>query len=183
MADLDNFDCFDRVMGLHLSLFSKFSLDHKKAEEIIILYNNFIKNSLQFLGKQIQNCDNKENIIEVFNKTGYEITNTAEQLSTECKLITTCRRRGLYADPSTFRIKEKTVQIMREMVTEKADGVVMPIEWQIKKFLELPDIFTTILRNQEALEKKVTYENMVNGNIWKDIKKKDQEKIVIPISI
>lgn len=58
----------------------------------------------------------------------------------------------------------------------------MPIEFQLKKFLELPDVFNKIKLNLAKLNSTDTLQHYVNGESWKEkMKTFPNDRIVLPL--
>lgn len=57
----------------------------------------------------------------------------------------------------------------------------MPIEHQIKKFFELPNVFEKVKSNTLNLQASNKRDHFINGNIWKEkLKQYKSEDTVIP---
>lgn len=64
---------------------------------------------------------------------------------------------------------------------EEAISILMPISFQIKKFLELPGVFKKILENAANIKRNGKLNHFINGSLWKEkIKNFDKNQIVIP---
>lgn len=59
--------------------------------------------------------------------------------------------------------------------------VLMPIAFQLKAFLELPNVFHQILKNTEDIRSQNKLNHFITGNLWKEkLKNYGDDEIVIP---
>lgn len=59
--------------------------------------------------------------------------------------------------------------------------ILMPISFQIKKFLELPNVFEQIWKNQEEMQQQNKLNNFICGSLWKEkIQGYKHDDFVIP---
>lgn len=57
----------------------------------------------------------------------------------------------------------------------------MPIQFQMKKFFELPNVFQTVKVNTEKIQKGVKLDHFIKGRLWKNILKNYKpDQFVIP---
>lgn len=70
------------------------------------------------------------------------------------------------------------------LIVKHKMAYMMPIEYQMKTFLELPGVFSSVLNYQNKLinDKSLTMNNIVQGSIWKN-NKMFKEGIVLPLLI
>lgn len=90
----------------------------------------------------------------------------------------------LYREPSRFDVSNEAVEVNPgEFQAIQHQGVLMDIEFQIRKFLEIEGVLNTILEYQEQLSQldQHTYENFINGSYWKSIVQKYPGKVLVPI--
>lgn len=74
---------------------------------------------------------------------------------------------------------EKSV-LFRDDESENGN-ILMPISFQIKKFLELPNVFEKIRKHTEELMMQNTLSNFINGTLWKEkLKSYKEDDFVIP---
>lgn len=60
-------------------------------------------------------------------------------------------------------------------------NVLMPMSFQIRKFLEMPGVFEKIRKNQEDLSNQNDIKNFINGTLWKEkLKSYKEDDFVIP---
>lgn len=49
---------------------------------------------------------------------------------------------------------------------EGSELILMPIEFQMKKFFELPGVFETVRKSTIELQQQNTLSNFINGSLW-----------------
>lgn len=60
-------------------------------------------------------------------------------------------------------------------------AILMPISFQIKKFLELPGVFKKMFDNAAKIKQNGKLNHFINGSVWKEkMKNFDADQIVIP---
>lgn len=65
--------------------------------------------------------------------------------------------------------------------SHKIKGVVFPLEFQLKKYFELPGILDEFLDYSNTCSTKTKYTNFINGELWNQNKIHFYEKLVIPL--
>lgn len=66
-------------------------------------------------------------------------------------------------------------------VSKPITSMLMPIAFQLKSFLELPDIFSQILTNTANIQRQPKLNHFINGKLWKEkLKNFTNNEIVIP---
>lgn len=93
-------------------------------------------------------------------------TRSLDLLNTVQKVKTAARNRGLFAEPHQFVVRDETIQVLRELEENKALGTLMPIQHEVKGFLEMPSILEFIISNQKRMLES-PFPNLVNGEIGK----------------
>lgn len=118
-----------------------------------------------------------------FQMGAFDINRSLELLNTEQKLLTAASKSGIMFEPKKVVLQQKTVQRLGEFEEENYLGVIMPMKEQIKKFLELPNVYSKIMENQIDSLMGTKYTNLVNGSVWTDIMKLYEGKDVVPIAL
>lgn len=71
--------------------------------------------------------------------------------------------------------------LFRDDDTEENGNILMPISFQIKKFLEIPGVFEKIRKNTEEIDMQNNLSNFINGSLWKEkLKSYKKGDFVIP---
>lgn len=111
------------------------------------------------------------------------IKHTIRKVNTEHKVKTALTKRGVFQMPEKKIFDEINVQIGLSFETVKSEVTILPMEHQIKKFLERPKILETILQYQREVSNTSVgeYNHFLNGKTWKIIKEQFVDKDVIPI--
>lgn len=162
-------------------MFARTNTANKTVEEVIRLFTKFFSRSLDFIGDIIKTGPQSETSYANFQKASFEVQNSLESFNTIQKLITGLKRKGLYEEPGEFVIKSKTVENNGVLEEEIETGIIMPIEHQIKKFLEMPNVFDEIMKTQNREIVDGFYSNLIDGELWKRLLDKFEGKIVVPI--
>lgn len=163
------------------SLFSKTNLAITTAEEIIDQFVGFFENSLQHIEMELRNCSQRDDYINCFQKAAFEITNSLKAYNTKQKLETGLKQTGFYSKPKNFLLKEGVVQILGELEVKQSHGVIMPIKSQIQNFLGMPNVFQEIKKNQDKPRTDGVFQDLIDGELWKKIKRRYEGKHVIPL--
>lgn len=157
----------------------------KTGESIIKTQGDFMKHSLIFLRDTIKRCTTVDDMLSAFDESTFEITRSMELLNTHQKLRTAVKHRGLLEEPSLFTVKENVIQLLGEFEEERSTGCIMPIEHQIRNFLECPGILESMLETQNTSNREGNYGNVVDGSIWREIissnNMSDPNSVIIPI--
>lgn len=175
----DSNELLEYVCNLH----SKPNLSRLQVTEIY--------NSMAGLISYIINCTKNIFITKCeinINNDIEELVNSPlvifEKVNTEYKLLKYLQEKNLYVQPKSFEISLQNELVFHNGVSNidcnHSKGVLMPIEFQIKSFFELPKIFEEVINNTEKLCSERDYLNFVNGNRWKSIMNKYEGNIVIP---
>lgn len=71
--------------------------------------------------------------------------------------------------------------VYEDTQNEEATSILMPISFQIRKFLELPGVFKKMLDNVANIKRNGKLNHFINGSLWKEkMKNFDKNQIVIP---
>lgn len=144
------FSAYEKTFQYNSGLFARSNLCIKIGEEIIKSQEMFMGSSINYIREKIKNLKSSEDILDAFNESAFEITRSLELLNTERKLRTFAKQRDLLEEPTYFTIDENVIQKFGEFEEEKATGCLMPIEHQIKQFLQCPGILDSILTTQNS---------------------------------
>lgn len=92
--------------------------------------------------------------------------------------------------PERFLLANQPVQLISENTVNLENleiyGIVLPVEQQIKRFLELPGVLDELLEHKDKiLEQKVAncYGHLLHGEKWLEISAKYEGTILIPITL
>lgn len=151
-------------------------------EEILNVTCNFFVAELKSVAMHFE-IESKSLIMDSLTHASNSIKDSLKKLNTEHKVKTLLTKRELLQMPSKRTFNEVRVEIGNVFETVKSEVTILPIEFQIKKFLELPSVLETILHHQEEMSKSNTneYTHFLNAKTWKKVKEKFSDKDVIPI--
>lgn len=74
-----------------------------------------------------------------------------------------------------------TDEAVEDLNDEKETAILLPLSFQIKKFLELPGVFKKMLDHAAKIKRNGKLNHFINGSVWKEkMKNFDPDQIVIP---
>ncbi|KAL5276716.1 hypothetical protein ACFFRR_002128 [Megaselia abdita] len=173
---------FDDTLRYCLEWFAKKNISLKTAEEIINSTKLLVEKHLSEIGDKMRRCSSKEEIMQCFETSAYDVTRSLELLDTIQKVKTTARNKVLFAEPTQFVVRSETVQVLGEIEEKQAMGTLMPIKHEVKGFLEMPGVLQAIINNQNKMLAS-PLPNLVNGEIGKEILRRNEGKTAIFIGI
>ena len=94
-------------------------------------------------------------------------------ICTEQRLNTQLQNLNMREAPQTINYKDEAGNIVSK-------GCLTPIKFQLKKFFETGSIFEQTVLNMGNLEQGNEISNVVNGTLWKAVRKTYGEQMVIP---
>lgn len=122
---------------------------------------------LNFLG-QTQNPDNP--IDKTISDVLHDVKFLFRGISSNFKLEKTLTQKELISDVKLFPVDDNF----------KSSGVIMPLEFQLKKLFERDNYLDDILTHINNTENNPMYVNFVQGKLWKQKKTLYENKILIP---
>lgn len=162
-------------------LYGKANLSIKQAEEIMKLLKMISEETTKECIKSLSCCSSLEEGIElILVKPLIKF----DDYLTEHKFKKTLTSLSLYREPIQFSVGNETVEVGACNLQNKPHrGVIMDIEYQIVKFLEIDGILESILEYQESLMclPNGIYRNFVNGDFWRLVTENNEGKTLIPI--
>lgn len=100
------------------------------------------------------------------------------------------KEKNVLFQPKKYVITNQVVHYIGDMNNELDEetyhGIVMPIEDQIKSFLELPGMLNAIVNNQNIYQSKsadAPISHFCQGKVWKQILEKNVGKTLLPVMI
>lgn len=150
-------------LKLVLQLYGKHNISRKFASSIVSDFSIFISSAISILRKNnVFNSDNE--VLDLLN-------DSLKTFDTEHKFVKHIENLGLFKPPIMFTIDNKVTEQHQTGCLKideiKSTGVIIPIEFQLKKLFELPNIYHIHLNNMELLSKSKDFSNFVQGNLWK----------------
>lgn len=148
---------------------------------------NFIISSIEAILHEKNEMVNEYNKVRDLFK---EIKNIFELLGTEHKRLKFLEDNKCYIKPNAFSEGEKTIlkkinkSSEANMVIQKAEGQIIELNKVLKQFLELPNVFDNIvsyLQNEESVCDDNIRTTILQGTLWKEVKLKFPNKIIIPL--
>ncbi|XP_058826737.1 uncharacterized protein LOC131686754 [Topomyia yanbarensis] len=104
----------------------------------------------------------------------------------EYMFIQRLKQEDLFCDPTVFTINDElraeVFQNTQLMVQDKIQGVLMPLKFLLRKYLESPGLFDSVVQNL-APSKDGIYRSLVDGQVWQRRKELFGDKLLIPLNI
>lgn len=148
----------------------------KSAEEFINLFKEMIADIKDDLTVSLGNdCD--DNIKMKIEQYMDHITAKIRAFDSESKILKHLEEKNVYEEP-------KQVTIRRGENDEAFEATLLPLELQIRNFLQLPNVLETILDHQENLlnnQREHAFRNIVDGTLWREIVEEYPNEKVVPI--
>lgn len=182
----DPIDIQDFVFKFNAMLYAKSSLPLSQATDISNKVQELSKLIVKSIKQKVDETTTLEAAKNIFqekliNFNGYKNDKTFKAM---------LKQKGLYFEPSTFVVSNQTVQIFTSGCVDFKNiinnGTIMPIEDQLKAFLELPGVFKEIMMNQNTIDAEYsehTISHLCHGQKWRTIKENNPNKILIPITL
>lgn len=156
------------------------------ASEISKMLKNIINFTTESLKDKILQCSTIEEA-QAFIK---EIEMDDDTFRSEYMFKKTLKESNVWFQPKKFIIKNESVQSIENLDNDidmdVYHGIVMPIEEQIKTFLQLPGMLKAILKNQDQYLLDGTdapISHFCQGKLWRDILKNHEGKVILPIMV
>lgn len=119
-----------------------------------------------------------------------EVNSIFKMLETEHMRLKVMKNSKYYIEPSPFFIGERSVidrknkSYEAKMVVQKSEGQIIELHEILKQFLELPNVFDDIIsymQEEESQCDKSVCRNILQADLWKEVKLKFLNKIVFPL--
>lgn len=160
---------------------------------------NFTRNDIQNIQRKVKklNCtiaekiegllsfENREPQIEFeLHKYMQKLQNPFDFIETDFKLFKYLEDMNIFRLPTMVRVEgEKTTKDLDLTDDEmKTNIVIMDIEFQLRSYFSSGDILKATIENTNKLEKNSEICSIVNGELWKSIKQKYPNDILLPLS-
>lgn len=146
---------------------------------------NFTRNDVLFIQKSLIMLFNnipRDEFIESFNSTTFDIF---ESLDSEYKLFKYLSGKNLYSTAFKFSVDKEIVEVYRNGIPrlheKDCNGILFPLQFQFKKFLEKDFNFKTHLNNVRKYENNNEYiSHFIQGSLWKTKREMYPNKILVP---
>ncbi|CAG5073528.1 Protein of unknown function [Cotesia congregata] len=172
-------------------LYNYNDLPRARVQNIIDSCSNFVKNSPlnTFITGLIQRLEDlgerSENLYD-FREIQDVLSNPFKDLTSEFRRLEAFKSNGTYVPPQKIKIGEREDYRNSEGVT-KLVKIPVTIEYisitvSLKNFLELPNIFESILDYMGTLsDESSIHQNVLKGQLWKVKKKSIGDKLLLPL--
>lgn len=88
---------------------------------------------------------------------------------------------NVYRKPSIITLNNQVQNMVLNNIntidTLKMKGIIFPLEFQLKKYFELPGILDAFLDYSNTCSTKTKYTNFINGELWKQKKRYSMENL------
>lgn len=171
------------LLELVLSLYGSKDLTIKLCIKVVEYLKKISEKTVELCIKRISNSTDIEEAKEALKQCPIiDFSNYSSEYKFEKKLLDM----NLLQKPTKFTIANEVVErIPGELENIKHLGVLMDIQFQITKFLEIDGVLECILNYQSYLNTASfgVYKNFINGRSWKKIAAKYKDKTLIPLFI
>lgn len=110
--------------------------------------------------------------------------NPFEDIRSEYKLFQHIENSDQFAKPEIFTVSNEISEIILKgqptLDASNVKGCIMPIEFQVRKFFELPDVLTKTLNNIKFLSAETDITHFVNSSCFKEKLNHYKGKTIIP---
>ncbi|XP_058465342.1 uncharacterized protein LOC131438942 [Malaya genurostris] len=125
-----------------------------------------------------QENDLTERVLNELNSTcNYE---------SEYMLIQQLKQKDLFCDPIMFNMNNElqanNFGNLELKVEDQIEGVLMPLKFLLRKYIESPGLFDCIVENLNPSDDGV-YRSLIDGQVWKRRRQLFKDKFVIPLNI
>lgn len=176
------------ILKVVARLFSRTNVSMDGAEGVMEDLGEIAQSICEIFQKDMQSVglhftkENQEILKERVDHTSQKIISSLEALNTEQKLKTALSRKNVFDSPKRVTFNEKIIQVEDSLKTIKSEAILLPIEQQLKSFLERPGVLKSMLDYHTIMEEQSqdTIKHFLNGKIWKTVKSKFHGT-VIPI--
>ncbi|XP_067629146.1 uncharacterized protein [Eurosta solidaginis] len=169
-----------------LSLHNKNNFTRKDVFSIVqdmheIILKPIQEHVLKFMAHYIEDHNNRINAENNFQN----IFSNFQNITKEYRFFKLLEREKIFAPPTAYIINEEISEIIVNnnpgLHSNKVTGVLMPIEFQIKKYFETKNNLYLTLENIKIIQSKQdVYANVINGETWKQKMLSFKNKLVIP---
>ena len=155
------------------------NLSRKFVNEIIMsMCNMYLTDCINLLQKKFANVVDLYTATEIIRK-GFD------KFKTEHLTFKFLQNIDCYFPPKMIIIrsflKYKKVKRTKRLLVTKNSLSIIPIKSVIKKFLELPNVFSTIVENIEKIKSNSLIDSVIKGDFWKSVTANLNDKIIFPL--
>lgn len=172
------------ALMLLCKLHSKTNLSRKCVMEITKCIDDFLINLIETSITKISDTIPLNDLQKTMKLFSASIRNPFENYQTEYRLIKHLEENDLIVSPNHFLINDQIDVVRKNNQTlldqKKCKGILMPLKFQLKQFLELPNVYDMIMKHMTKLMSEKKISNFVNGELWKTKIKNFKNKTVIP---
>lgn len=183
-------DFGSNLLSITARLFGRMNMSMDIAETIMFDFYDILELTGSFYQSNLEHAcsdfsfENQDIIKHSLISSTRKVQNALQKLNTEYKVQTTLIEKNIMKLPKKHVFDEKEMQVGDDFKTLKSETVILPIEHQIKSFLERRGILDSILANQAELEHcSGSINNFITAQRWKEVKNTFNGKTVIPIFV
>lgn len=178
------------VLTFIVKLYNETSLTRKQTQFIIENVEQLISKPLEILhNKSLTLVNHNDNMI---NKNDINISNLSrnfdalknmfKNFKTEYLRLRLLKNLNCFFEPAEYLMGERMEQKNNGMIVKRKCCLqFMSLRVILKKFLELPDIFTTILMYMKSLSTEHVMSNLIQGKLWQKKLQSLEHKTVLPL--
>lgn len=156
------------------------------AEEITEMVTDLMNFTSENLKEEILKCSTLEEATNFVNQVEFDF----DKFRSMYMLTKHLEETKVLFHPKKFVINNRTVHyfddMSNEVDVETYHGIIMPIDDQIKAFLQLPGILKAIITNQnkyQSVSSSKPISHFCQGKLWREIVQRNVGNTLIPIMI
>lgn len=179
----------DAALDFGCKLAANMNVPRNSVFEVINDTKRFLCSIVEGMQSLVIPWVKEENVIDFKNIISI-MGESLESVSTEYQLNKCLLEKKLISSVRKVKIGERTVDpLMHSDSDDEDDGEVskqetvslMPINFQIKSFFELPHVFEKLQSNTENIKKDGRLNHFINGKLWKSkLQHFSKDDVVIP---
>lgn len=174
-ADITSIE--NAMVSFTLNLHAKSNITRKDVSSIQVAVTDCIikpllENIRDFQNNYFTDQDKMERA--KFNEMFDKLQHPFKNIQTEYMFFKKITEIGIFEMPTPFLINESIAETIKNynpvLDTRKIQAIMMPIQFQLRKYFEAQNVFQETLNNMELLDKQTSITNFVNAQWWKSRK-------------
>lgn len=166
-------------------LYSNIALSRLLAHKIIEYVDDLYKLTIGIIKHKYECQENKQNASSNLKDMCIILKNAFAEFKTEHQTLQYFIRRGYLIMPQSIDIAvilhPKRIQMHRSIDLVNRVLQIVPINFLLTKFLQLPNVFQMIMTHMCENKYSNVLISIVHGEVWKEIEKQFSEKLVLPL--